>query len=352
MCDCILMPGKDDMLNKTESQNISETTQGRARLIVPRIVRHENFVLTLVFIGLVFAMGGATGGKSLAIVNIKNVMAQGSIRGVAAVGEAFVILSGGIDLSVGGIALFSNLLGGGLMTLGPACYVDTPWPLQATVVTMVVVGGIWGMLNGLSVARNGIPPLIATLAMWEITKGAGYRVCGGQLIGFMPEGLKFFGSHELLGLPVPAVIFIVVCAIAYFILNHTTFGRSIFAVGGNQLSALLSGIPVKRIQLWTYIIAGLLAGLAGLIVTARAMAASMSVLGGLELDAIAAVVIGGVSLMGGRGNLIGVIIGVVIIGVINNGMGILGAGPDVQGIVKGVIIYTAVTIDFIRRRKE
>jgi len=142
----------------------------------------------------------------------------------------------------------------------------------------------------------------------------------------------------------------VVAIVAYFVLAHTPFGRQVYAAGGNPLSAWLSGIRVREIQFAVFVIAGFLAGIGGIVHTARVMSASMRSLGGLELDSIAAVCVGGVSLMGGRGTLIGVVIGALIIGVINNGMSLLGAGPAMQGIVKGVIIIAAVAIDYIRRR--
>jgi ribose/xylose/arabinose/galactoside ABC-type transport system permease subunit len=195
-----------------------------------------------------------------------------------------------------------------------------------------------------------MPALIVTLAMWEITKGVAFQVSGGYSITQMPEALVWFGSGTIAGVPVPVIAFIAVAVIAYFILSHTPFGRSVYAVGGNPVSAWLSGINVKRIIFSVYVIAGFLAGMAGVIMTARVMSASMRTLQGLELNTIAAVCIGGVSLMGGIGSIIGVVIGILIIGVINNGMSVLGAGPAVQGIVKGVIIFTAVAIDYVRHR--
>ena len=149
---------------------------------------------------------------------------------------------------------------------------------------------------------------------------------------------------------VPLIIFILVAASSYFVLRHTTFGRSVYAAGGNPASAWLSGINVKKTLLIVYAISGCLSGLAGVVMTARVMSASMRTLEGVELDSIAAAAIGGISLMGGRGSLIGVIFGVLIIGVINNAMSVLGASPAVVGIVKGAIIFSAVAIDYLRRQ--
>jgi ribose/xylose/arabinose/galactoside ABC-type transport system permease subunit len=208
----------------------------------------------------------------------------------------------------------------------------------------------WGVINGLAVSRIGMPPLIVTLAMWQVTKGVAFEIGEGRSIGHLPDSLTFFGSGSVYGVPVPVIVFITVSVIGYFVLQYTTFGRSVYAVGGNPVSAWLSGIKVKHILFLVYVISAFLAGLAGLIFLGRIMTASMETLGGLELDSIAAVVIGGVSLMGGRGSIIGVVIGTIMIGVINNGMSILGADPFLQGVAKGVIIITAVAIDYIRRR--
>jgi len=187
--------------------------------------------------------------------------------------------------------------------------------------------------------------------MWEITKGSAFQIGGGQSIGFLPEGLLFFGSGRIAGVPVPVIIFIIVAVVGYLVLNYTTYGRSVYAVGGNPVSAWLSGINVKRILFSVYAISGFLAGLAGVIITGRVMSASMISLQGLEIDSIASATVGGMSLSGGKGSLLGVVFGVLIIGVVNNSMSVLGAGPSVQGIVKGAIILIAVAVDYIRRQK-
>jgi ribose/xylose/arabinose/galactoside ABC-type transport system permease subunit len=317
--------------------------------IARRFIRHENALLFLVLVALIVAMGIVTGGKTVSKANAINILLQSSIRGVASVGVAFVILCAGIDVSIGGIGLFAAVLGASLMTDSFMNIVGTPIPVGLVIPIMLLVGAGWGALNGTAISRIGMPPLIVTLAMWEVTKGLAFQIGGGQSIGGQPDALAFIGSGDLLGIPVPVIIFALTALIAYFVLRYTTFGRSVYAVGGNPTSAWLSGIKVKRIQLLVYVIAGFLAGLAGIIMTGRVMSASMVTLSGLEMDSIAAVTVGGVSLSGGKGNLIGVIIGVLIIGVINNSMSILGAGPSVQGIVKGTIIFSAVAVDYIRR---
>ena len=322
-----------------------------AGYIARRFFRNENATLLGVLIALIGGMAVITNGLTISRANMMNILLQSSIRGVASVGQAFVMLSAGIDVSVGGIGLMSAILGASLMTKAPYLnIIGYPVSLYGVIPIMLLVGAAWGVINGLSVSRIRMPALIVTLAMWGITGGVGFQISGGRSISSLPDQMAFVGQGRILGIPVPVIIFIVVAVIAYFVLEHTTFGRSVYAVGGNPVSAWLSGINVKNVQFMVYVISGFLAGSAGVILTGRVMSASMRTLGGLELDSIAAVCVGGVSLAGGKGTLIGAIIGVLIIGVINNGMSVLGAGPAVQGIVKGAIIFTAVAIDYTRRR--
>ena len=322
----------------------------KAREFAKRFLRHENTALIVVLAALIGVMSLATKGLSASPANARNILIQSSIRGVAAVGQAFVILTAGIDLSVGGMGLFCTYLGGLLMTEGPARIVAQPFPIYQAIPIMMITGLGLGVINGLGVSRVGLPPLIATLALWEITKGASFHISGGQSVFELPPNLGFFGQGAVAGVPVPVIIFITVAVVAYLVLQYTTFGRSVYAVGGNPASSWLTGINVKRVLLLAYAISGFLVGLASVIYIGRVMAASYQSLRGLELDCIAATVIGGVSLAGGRGTIVGAVIGAIIIGVINNGMSILGAGPALQGTVKGAVIYAAVTIDFLRRR--
>ena len=328
----------------------SEPIGVAAKKIARRVFRHENTVLILALIALIGGMGVVTGGKSITRTNMMNVLLQSSIRGVASVGQAFVLLTAGIDVSVGGIGRFCGLLGTMMMTEGWQNIVGYPVSVFLAIPVMLLVGAAWGAINGSLVSRVGMPALIVTLGMWEVTSGAAFRVSRGQSIMQLPRSLAFIGQGHIAGVPVPVVVFVAVAVVAYFVLNHTTFGRSVYAAGGNPLSAWLSGIKVRNIQFIVYVISGFLAGLAAAIMAGRVMAASMRTLEGLEIDSIAAVCIGGISLAGGRGSIIGVVIGVLIIGVVNNGLSVLGAGPDLQRIVKGVIIIIAVAVDYIRRR--
>lgn len=313
------------------------------REIASRLSRNESFVLAIILIALIVGFAVLTGGTSFTIRNATNILQQSAITGVAALGQAFVILSGGIDLSVGGMATLCAMAGASVMTGG------TGFPVGAIAI-MLLVGLAAGAVNGTLVSRVGIPALIVTLATWQALKGAAYLVTGGLPIGNLPDSLALIGQGRLGPLPVAAIIFLALAAVVYLILNHTGFGRSVYATGGNPISAWLSGVKTLNIRLMVYVISGFCAGLAGLLITSRLMSGSLLGAYGLELDSIAAVCIGGVSLAGGRGSLPGVVIGVLIISVINNGMNLMFISPAFQLLVKGVVIIAAVAIDSMRRR--
>ena len=321
-----------------------------AREMAKGFFRHENAVLAVVLIALIGGMAVMTKGLTIRTTNMMNVLLHSSITGVASVGQAFIILAGAIDISVAGVGLLCATMGSCLMTGNEWQNIAShPYPIYLGIPIMLLVGAAFGLVNGSLVSRIAMPSIIVTLGMWRITWGVAYQIMGGQCIVNLPESLVWFGIGKVAGIPVPVIIFIVVAVVAYFVLHYTHFGRSVYAVGGNPVAALLSGINVKNIQLIVFIISGFLAGLAGVITTARTMCVMTRTLMGLELDTIAAVVVGGVSLFAGRGTIIGAIIGVLIIGVIDNSMIVLGAGPALQGITKGAIIFAAVAIDYWRR---
>ena len=322
-----------------------------AREMAGRVFRHENAPLTGVLIGLIFVMGAVTRGKTLSIANMMNTLLVSSIRGIAAIGQGMVILTAGIDVSVGGNALFCSALGAAVMTSSWQNIIGYPLPLGLGALIMLLAGTAWGAFNGAMVSRVGIPALVQTLGLWQITTGVAYRVCSGRDILWQPEGLGWWGSGIVLGVPVPVIIFAAVAVVAYFVLNHTAYGHWVYAIGGNPVMAWLAGINVRGIRFSVYAIAGFLSGLAAFLMLGRIMLSSMRSLLGLEIDTIAAATVGGVSLMGGRGTLIGVVLGSLIIGVVINGMSVLNVDPFVMGIVKGSIIIVAVVIDYMRRRR-
>lgn len=310
-----------------------------------RFARHENGVLVIIVVALVAGLGSITNGLFTSQRNATNIILQSSTRGVVAIGQAFVILTGGIDLSVGGIAIMTMVLGASLMTG------TTAIPIVPIAVMLLVGAGV-GASTGSAVSRIGMPGLIVTLAWWQISEGIAFNISQGRTISNLPDFVSVIGQGRVGGvMPIPVIIFIVAAVIAYFVLHYTSYGRSVYAVGGNPVSAWLSGLNVKNMVFSTYVISGFMAALAGLIILGRIDSASMAAGTGLELDSIAAVVIGGVSLAGGRGTLVGVVLGTIIIGMINNGMNMMGVHPAYQSIIKGVVIFAAVAVDYLRRRQ-
>ena len=334
------------------AENVERPRSVTARETATRIFRHENAVLAVALGVIIGGMAGVTKGSTISRLNATNILLQSATRGVNSVGQAFVILSGGIDLSISGMAIMTSMIGAVMMTSAPE-YNLIGYPVSAYIAMpiMLLAGLGFGAISGTAVSRIGLPPLIVTLGMWQITDGIGYVLTQGHAIVDLPRSFTYFGQGYVAGVPVPVIIFISICVVSYLVLYYTHFGRGVYATGGNPVSAWLSGINVKRVLFSVYAISGFLAALSGLIATARIECASLRTMVGFELDSIAAVSIGGISLAGGRGTLIGAIIGVMIIGVINNGLSMLGAGPAIVDISKGALIFTAVAIDVWRRRR-
>jgi ribose/xylose/arabinose/galactoside ABC-type transport system permease subunit len=237
------------------------------------------------------------------------------------------------------------MLGSAMMTTEWTNILGYPASPFMAIPAMLMVGLAWGLLNGVLVSRFNMPSLIVTFGVWQIGYGVAYYITEGKAVMELPESFAIYGE-----LPVAPIIFFSVAAVAYFVLNYTGFGRRVYAAGGNPVSAYLSGINVKTMYVIVFAISGLCAGLAGMLMTSRAMSGSIEALRGLELDSIASVVIGGVSLFGGRGNMIGVVLGAILIGVVNNAMSVMHMGHAGRYIVKGAIIIGAVAADILRRR--
>jgi ribose/xylose/arabinose/galactoside ABC-type transport system permease subunit len=280
--------------------------------VFQRLFKNESAVLLFVLIALIGGMGRVTRGLSIRGNNMKNLLLQSSISGVSAIGQAFVILSAGIDISVAGMGFLSATIGSTVMTGNEWQNIASyPFPIYAAIPIMLLVGTCIGLVNGTLVSQISMPSIIVTLGMWRVTWGLGYQIGGGESIYNLPRALEWVGAGKIAGVPVPIIIFVAVAVAAYFVLHYTHFGRSVYASGGNPASAWLAGINVRNTQLIVFIISGFLAGLAAVVVTSRVMLTSPRTLEGLELETIAAVVVGGVSLMGGKGSIIGVIIGVL-----------------------------------------
>ncbi|GAC90578.1 ribose ABC transporter permease [Anoxybacillus flavithermus NBRC 109594] len=275
--------------------------------------------------------------------NWLNILRQVSINALIAFGMTFVILTGGIDLSVGSVLALSSAFAAGLMANG----------MNGIFAMMIGIsaGLAMGALNGVIITKGRVAPFIATLATMTIFRGATLVYTEGRPITGFSDELTFqmIGRGYFLGIPVPVVLMLVAYVLLYVVLKKTTFGRHTYAIGGNEEATRLSGIRVDRLKIWIYSLTGGLAALAGLILTSRLNSAQPTAGTAYELDAIAAVVLGGTSLSGGRGWIFGTLIGALIIGVLNNGLNLLNVSSFYQQVIKGVVILLAVILD---RRKE
>ncbi|MCG6921890.1 MAG: ABC transporter permease [Acidobacteria bacterium] len=285
--------------------------------------------------------------------NFMLILYQISINGILAIGMTFVVISGGIDLSVGSVLAFAGMLAASFSTSSTTV---TPWSgtytLAVPILFALAGGVVCGAFNGWVVSRFRIQPFIATLGMLLAARGATMALTGGNPISSLDARLRWLGTGRIWNVPVPIVIFVIVFAVAWVILNRTVLGRYVYAVGGNERSARTSGIKTGQIKIWVYVISGLLAGVAGIILTAKTGSGQTNAGSSYELDAIAAAVIGGTSLSGGVGRLSGTLFGALIMGVMNNGLDILGVESYYQLIIKGALILTAVIIDPSRKAAD
>ncbi|MEX6014022.1 ABC transporter permease [Mammaliicoccus sciuri] len=300
--------------------------------LVEKIIPFIGLILLIVVISI---MNSAF----LDLSNLLNLLRQVSINGLIAFGMTFVILTGGIDLSVGSILALSSAFTAILITSG----LD---PIVALIVG-VLGGFLLGVFNGVLVTFGSMAPFIATLATMTIFRGLTLVVTDGNPITNLGDSYMFqlFGKGYFFGIPVPAVTMIIVFIILAIILQKTTFGRHTYAIGCNEVASKISGIKVNRVKILIYGISGLMSALAGAILTSRLNSAQPTAGTSYELDAIAAVVLGGTSLTGGKGRIVGTFIGVLIIGVLNNGLNLLGVSSFYQQVVKGIVILIAVLID-------
>lgn len=274
----------------------------------------------------------------LRLANIINILRQTSVNGIIAVGMTFVIITGGIDLSVGSLLALTSVV---------ACSFAHPgdYPLVVPLAIGLVVGLAGGFLNGFIIARKSIAPFIVTLGMMTIARGFALVYTNGRPVINLNDNFNNIGGGYLLGVPVPVIIFGFIALLGGCILKYTRLGRYTYAIGGNEESARISGINTKKIVMVVYAIAGSLAGVAGIVLSSRVMSGSPAIGFGYELDAIAAVVIGGTSLSGGIGSIRGTVLGVLIIGVMNNGLDLLNVSSYWQQVAKGIIIIVAVLLD-------
>jgi inositol transport system permease protein len=270
--------------------------------------------------------------------NFRNVLEQISINGIMAVGMTLVIITAGIDLSVGSVLALSAVVATSFAHPGAH-------PLIVPLAMGVLTGLACGAVNGILIAKQRLAPFIVTLGMMTIARGAALVYTGGRPVIELSHIYNQIGGGKIGTVPFPAIIFFLIVLLGIFILHYTRFGRYVYAVGGNELAAKISGVNTDRILIGVYALTGALAGMAGIVDSSRVVSGSPAAGEGYELNAIAAVVIGGTSLSGGVGSMAGTIVGVLIIGVMNNGLDLLGVSSYWQQIVKGMIIILAVLLD-------
>lgn len=321
--------------------------QTKTQELVITQIKGNSFINTRAFIskyGIYFAFLLLTGTISvisppfLMPSNVINILRQISVNGIIAVGMTLVIVTTGIDLSIGSVVALSAVVATSYAHPGE-------FPVIVPLALGLLTGLVCGAINGILIARKKLAPFIVTLGMMTAARGFGLVYTNGQPVNNLSDSYNQIGGGYLTGIPVPVVIFIGVALCGAFILHYTRFGRYVYAVGGNELAAKVSGINTERVIMAVYALMGVLAGLAGIVLSSRIMSASPSMGQGYELDAIAAVVIGGTSLSGGVGTIAGTVVGALIIGVMNNGLDMLNVSSYWQLIVKGLIIVLAVLLD-------
>ena len=277
--------------------------------------------------------------------NLFNLLRQSSTNLMLACGMTMVIILGGIDLSVGSIIAMSGCFAAGAVVWGGM-------PEIVGLTLGVLSGLMFGLFNGAVIAWTNIPPFIVTLASMNLAKGIAYVFSGGKPIRCMTDAWKFLGAGYVLGIPTPVWTMFIVFFLCVLFLNRTRIGRHIYAVGGNSTAAKFSGISTAKVKFTVFAISGTLAGLAGVTIASRLYSGTCTSGNAAEMDAIAAVVIGGTSMSGGSGKLGGTLIGALIIGILNNGLNLMGVNSDWQYIIKGIVILGAVYVDYLRTQKK
>ena len=288
---------------------------------------------------LLIAVFSIASSNFLSFSTVTTILRQVSIIGIISVGAAYVILTAGIDLSVGSIACISSLT--------CALMLKSGWPIPAAIAVTLLLATVYGLFSGALVAFFKMSPLIATLGVMTSLRGAGYLITGGLPVYGFGKGLSAFGRGYFLGIPDPVILMVIVFALGIFILSYTPIGRHVYGVGGNEEAARLSGVNISRVKIFCYAFCAFLSGIAGLVLLARTNSGQPAAGVGYEMDAITAVVLGGISLAGGQGKLPLVIVGVLIMGVLSTGMLMCNINDYVQQVVKGLVLIAAVAFSYV-----
>lgn len=334
---CYISCKKDQALNEKQHPGSRSPFLDRIDAVLAVVSRCRPVFIML----LVASVFGCMHSRFLTPANFLNILKQNSHYGILAAGVCFAILLGGIDISLGSVLAFSGAVAALIVSSGNS--------VALAILAAVAIGAAAGLMNGVFIARFKLQPMIVTLATMSIFRGSTLVLTNGKSfpIGKLPGSLVFkeIGQGSVGFLPVPVILLIIVYAAIYYILNKTAFGRHVYAIGGNEDAARLSGINVAKTKILAHVMCGLLAGVAGIMVTARVASATPTAGNGYEMDAIAAAVIGGISLRGGEGQVLFTIVGAIIIGMLNNILNLMNVSSYYQTIIKGVVILIAVLLD-------
>jgi len=287
------------------------------------------------FVGLVIFFS-LLSDRFMTLSNFTNVLRQVSIQAIIAFGMTLVIISGGIDLSVGSVFAFSAILMASIVKNGSVFF---------GILSALIVGALLGAINGFIIAKGKIQPFIVTLATMAIARSLTLVYSQGMPITGFPQSFRTIGRGEVIGVPVPVIIMFAIFGVIFYVSNYTKLGLYTYAIGGNETAAKLSGVKVDMYKIIIYMISGLLAATSAIILTSRLNSAQPTFGAGYELDAIAAVVLGGASLSGGKGTVVGTLFGALIMGILNNGLNLLNVSPFYQQGVKGIVILIAVLLE-------
>ena len=302
-----------------------------------KLINQINIYRSVLILIVICIFASILSSSFLSVSNLFNVVKQITVAGIVGCGMTFVILTGGIDLSVGSIVGLAGAIAAGILVSTENVFL--------AILAALGIGIVCGAINGFFVAQCEIPPFIATLGMMTLLRGCVLVYTKGAPIAIKVDAYKFIGKGTILGIPVPVLLLIVLYLIAHYILTQTGFGRSIYALGGNKEAARLSGIRVKYSEWMVYIFNGLMSGIAAIVLTARLGSAQSTSGEGIEMDAIAAVILGGTSLSGGTGFVLPTVIGAMIMGIIDNILTLMNVNPHATNIVKGAVVLLAVLVD-------
>lgn len=298
-------------------------------------IRRGTVFLILIALVLFFSV---TTDRFLTERNLVNILVQNAHIIVVTVGMAIVMIIGGIDLSVGSVAALGGAVAAGLMTRNGL-------PVELAMLAALALGFGLGLVNGSMVVFGKLPPFVATLAMLGVARGLTLLYTEGKPIAQLPETFTFWGRGSVGPIPAPVIVWVVVAVLAWLLLTRTRFGLHVYAIGGNMDTSRLAGVPVNRVRLIAYGLSGMLAALAGLLLTARVYSAQPQAGTGLELEAITAAALGGISLFGGVGTIPGAVVGALLVGVLSNGMNLLRVPSYPQQIIQGAVLILAVWLD-------